>query len=507
MTDAKRLSCSLAVSAALSCVLLFAGSVAALAQARDVPAGNGDTMPGGNGKKPPGRGGGIGVKGLPDAVTVIEILKHLPKNPGGGGGRSSSGDDPPAKGQPSSKSHPRSKSALNTPRPPAKPPANSPPSPKSSPPQNAPTIVGTAGPDALDREVLVSLRKGATAAAVAALSQALDIEGQTVYTSTLLGARLVRFRIPGNRTVDAVLNQLAQDARVEIVEPHYVYAASGAAAALPMPQYAPQKLNLEAAHKIASGKKIKIAVIDTAVDVAHPAFSGARIETFDALGGDDTSAAELHGTAIASIAGARDGLEGVAPQAALLSVRAFTSEKGAAPKSYTLALLKGLDFAAVNGARVVNMSFAGPEDPILAKAIEAADAKGMVLVAAAGNGGPEAKAAYPAAYANVIAVTATGNDDKLYSSANRGSYIAIAAPGVDIIAAAPGGAYDISSGTSLAAAHVSGIAALMLEKNPKATPKDVREALMQSAHKLPGSRIEETGAGIADAAAALKTGK
>jgi subtilisin family serine protease len=127
----------------------------------------------------------------------------------------------------------------------------------------------------------------------------------------------------------------------------------------------------------------------------------------------------------------------------------------------------------------------------------------VVLVAAAGNGGADAKPAYPAALPEVIAVTATDDGDQLYKDANRGSYIAVAAPGVDIIAAAPKGAYDISSGTSLAAAHVSGIAALMLERNPKLTSKDVREALAESAHKISGKSKDEVGAGVADAAGAL----
>ena len=107
----------------------------------------------------------------------------------------------------------------------------------------------------------------------------------------------------------------------------------------------------------------------------------------------------------------------------------------------------------------------------------------------------------------VVAVTATDDRDGIYKDANRGSYIAVAAPGVDIIAAAPGGAYDVSSGTSLAAAHVSGIAALMLERNPRLSVADVRAALTKSAHKLDGSRPEDVGAGVADAAAALNAVK
>lgn len=483
-----------------------------------------DATPGGAAKDPPrtdGNGptrppGGGSAGGLPPAVVVLDILRRLPKWPPARGG-----EETDEGGGPEPMPEPDPQSSSDTPPPrssagaPPKPPrvvaiaANVPFKPKPSPrPQGAPAVtLGATGPEALDREVLVTLGPGADNDTVFALSQDFGLDGQTLYTSALLGTRVVRFRIPDTRSVADVVLQLSADARVAIAAPHYVYTASGGAAKpLPLPQYAPAKLKLSEAHKIASGKRVRVAVIDTGVDAAHPAFKGAQIESFDALGGAK-SQPETHGTAIAGIVGARDGLEGVAPQASLLSARAFTAEKGASARSFTFAILKSLDWAVLSGARVVNMSFAGPADPILAKAISAADAQGVVLIGAAGNGGPSAPPAYPAAYPEVVAVTATDDRDGLYKDANRGSYIAIAAPGVDIVAAAPGGAYDISSGTSLAAAHVSGIAALMLERNPKLTSKDVREALRESAHKVSGSKPEETGAGLADAAGALEAVK
>ncbi len=437
------------------------------------------------------------VGGLPDAVTVLDILRRLPPWPPQ---RTSDEDTdaPPLRGTPQQSAPVKSQRVVNVPPNVPFKPARPAPRPRGTPP----AILGAASPETLPREVLVTLQTGSSDADVFALAQDFGLDGQTLYQSPLLGTRIVRFRIPDTRTVAQVVQQLGGDARVAIAAPHYVYTATqGAAKPLPIPQYAPAKLKLDEAHKLARGKRVKIAVIDTAMDTAHPVFFGARIETFDALGGGGK--AEAHGTAIAGIAAARSELSGVAPAADVVSVRAFTSEAGASAKSFTFAILKGLDWAVMSGARVINMSFAGPEDPILAKAIAAAEERGLILVAAAGNGGPKAKPAYPAAYSQVLAVTATDDRDGLYKDANRGRYIAIAAPGVDIIAAAPGGAYDVSSGTSLAAAHVSGIAALMLERNPALTSADVRAALTASAQKLKGKAGQDAGAGVADAAAAL----
>ena len=94
----------------------------------------------------------------------------------------------------------------------------------------------------------------------------------------------------------------------------------------------------------------------------------------------------------------------------------------------------------------------------------------MVLIAAVGNAGPRSPPLYPAAYAQVIGVTATDADDKLLSAANRGAQVAVAAPGVDIVEPAPDGNYQVTSGTSVAAAHASGVAALLLARDPKLSP-------------------------------------
>jgi subtilisin family serine protease len=186
-----------------------------------------------------------------------------------------------------------------------------------------------------------------------------------------------------------------------------------------------------------------------------------------------------------------------------LAIRAF----GAAPngaESTSFVVLKGLDYAAAHGAQIVNMSFAGPKDALIERGIAAAAAKGIVMVAASGNAGPKSPPLYPAANAKVIAVSATDAQDRLFAASNRGSHNALSAPGVDIFLPAPDGKYQMTSGTSFSAAYISGVAALMLERNPALKPDEVRAILMKTARDLgaPG-RDDLFGAGEADAYAAV----
>ena len=106
---------------------------------------------------------------------------------------------------------------------------------------------------------------------------------------------------------------------------------------------------------------------------------------------------------------------------------------------------------------------------------------------------------------NVIAVTATDVNDKIFSGANRGRYIAVAAPGVDILVPAPDGTYQLTTGTSVASAEVSGIAALLLERNPDLTPEDVRKILTASARRLAAKdRDDDFGCGLVDPSKAIQ---
>jgi subtilisin family serine protease len=248
--------------------------------------------------------------------------------------------------------------------------------------------------------------------------------------------------------------------------------------------------------------RVTVAVIDSGIDAGHPELAGAIAETFDAL--DSKEGPHVHGTGIAGAIVAHARLMGSAPAAKILAIRAFGVTQGAA-ESTSFTILKGLDYAAAHGAEVINMSFAGPKDALVERGIAAVAAKGIVMVAASGNAGPKSPPLYPAADANVIAVSATDADDHLFAASNRGGHIAVAAPGVDIFLPAPGGKYQMTSGTSFAAAYVSGLAALVLERNPALKSADVRAILTKSARDLgaPG-RDDLFGAGEADAYAAVQ---
>jgi subtilisin family serine protease len=203
-----------------------------------------------------------------------------------------------------------------------------------------------------------------------------------------------------------------------------------------------------------------------------------------------------------AIAGRRTVL-GTAPQVGLLTVNAFSTSTREA-EGTTFSILKGLDWAATQGARVVNMSFAGPADPRLQDALAKANKKGIVLIAAAGNAGPNSPPLFPAADPNVIAVTATDIDDGLFRGANRGRHIAVAAPGVEVLVPAPDGAYQFTTGTSVAAAEVSGIAALLIERNPALKPADIRRILTSTAKDLgPKGPDSSFGAGLVNALRAV----
>ena len=307
----------------------------------------------------------------------------------------------------------------------------------------------------------------------------------------------------------SVVGALQNQGTVAGAQPNYIFAldeqVSRTAVGTPgdPAQYVLSKLQVEQAQLIATGKNVPVAVIDSEIDASHPDIAGSIVKSFDALSGEATP--QLHGTEMAGAIASHGKLLGIAPGARLLAARAFDDHSSGT----SFAIYKSLQWAADNDARVVNMSFAGPADPALQRMLSAASAKDMVLIAAAGNGGPNSAPLYPAADPSVIAVTATDVDDHLFKMANRGNYIAVAAPGVEILALAPGDAYQITTGTSVAAAHVSGIAALLLQHDPSLKPAGIRSILTTTAKPLGSGQNSDFGAGLVNAyrAVTLPQGK
>src|SRR5882672_10366376 len=319
----------------------------------------------------------------------------------------------------------------------------------------------------------------------------------------LIGATIGLFRIVDRRTVETVGRELTADG-VRSVQANFRYALQDQKTAMTEgdpAQYALLKLRLPQAHTLAHGANVTIAIIDSGIDIRHPELANAIAGSFDALGSKEGP--HVHGTGIAGAIVSHARLMGSAPAARILAIRAFGVAPGGA-ESTSFVILKGLDYAAAHGAQIVNMSFAGPKDALIERGIAATAAKGIVMVAAAGNAGPKSPPLYPAANANVIAVSATDAQDKLFAASNRGGHIAVAAPGVDIFLPAPNEKYQMTSGTSFSAAYVSGLAALMLERNPALKSDEVRAILMKTARDLgsPG-RDDLFGAGEADAFAAV----
>lgn len=356
-------------------------------------------------------------------------------------------------------------------------------------------------------EVLTAFSPNTPQQAIDEIARRYNLTRLESQSFPLLGTTIYRWRIGGRRLVSNVVGALEDERTVASAQPNYIFTLQEDAAKIvsdahgDAAQYVLGKLQVEQAHRVAVGKSILIVAIDSEIDAKHPDLDGSVVKSFDAVGGEEKP--QQHGTAIAGAIAAHKKLLGIAPGARLLAARAFDDTPGSA-KGTSFAIYKSIEWAAENGARVVNMSFSGPYDPALHRMLAAAYDKNLVLIAAAGNAGPNSPPLYPAADPSVIAVTATDSNDGLFKMANHGQYIAVAAPGVEILALAPGDALQITTGTSVAAAHVSGVAALLLEHNPSLKPKDVRAILMTTAKPL-GSASEHAdfGAGLVNAERAV----
>ena len=227
-----------------------------------------------------------------------------------------------------------------------------------------------------------------------------------------------------------------------------------------------------------SDLSLRIGIVDSSVDKGHSALSTASITTRRFV--DNDTPPNFHGTAIASIIASNDpSALGLAPRAELFAAEVFDQTEEQGEFASTVSLIKALNWLVTQEVSVINISLAGPPNRLLETALTRVRERGVLAIAAAGNGGPMAQPMYPAAYPEVVAVTATDNRGRAFRLANRGEYVDIAAPGVNIRHAQAGGGYAASSGTSYAVPFVAVAAARLLQLNSE--PAAMLDALYASA--------------------------
>lgn len=257
-------------------------------------------------------------------------------------------------------------------------------------------------------------------------------------------------------------------------------------------------------HRTTKGKGISICMVDTPVDIYHPTFSNSLIETEDLIDFNPRDLSIMaHGTSVAGVLVSQNDLIGVAPKAKLFAISAFTTTKS---RPYILQgssaiIAKAINSCIQHNVDVINLSFTGGRDSLVESLIKMAIKKGIVVVAAGGNGGHWGSTIYPALIPGVLAATAVDNKKNLFSMADKGRFIDYAAPGVNILTTAPNGKYTIATGTSLSSAHLSGIVALLLSQK---RGKPIASTLTQTAVDLgkPG-RDQEYGDGLVSASRAI----
>ncbi|MFD9247068.1 type VII secretion-associated serine protease mycosin [Streptomyces sp. NPDC059556] len=292
-------------------------------------------------------------------------------------------------------------------------------------------------------------------------------------------------------------------------------------------QWGLQALHTAEAWQTTKGEGITVAVLDTGVDDQHPDLEGSVLAGRDLVGfgasrGDRAWA--RHGTAMAGIIAGHghgpdggDGVLGIAPDARILPVRVILEgtdkSRDKARKTRGTALAEGIRWAADHGADVINMSLGDDSksahpDAGEDAAVQYALAKGVSVVASAGNGGEKGDhISYPAAYPGVIAVTAVDRYGTHASFSTRRWYATVSAPGVDIAIADPDRRYYEGWGTSAAAAFASGAVALVRSAHPDLTPAQVKRLLTDTARNRPqGGRSDAKGYGTVDPAAAIEAG-
>jgi hypothetical protein len=304
-----------------------------------------------------------------------------------------------------------------------------------------------------------------------------------------LGIHCTVFDVGPGASVDAVLARLGADDRVESVQrmQEFELQASGTSGAWDDPYLSLQRslrdLEITRAHRWSTGRGVRIAVIDTGIDAQHPDLRGqvAEVRNFVA---DDAGSPDRHGTAvagvIASVAGNHRGIVGVAPGARLLALQACTQrDPDGRGRCTSFSLARALDHAIWAGSDVVNLSLGGPRDLLLERLLGEALGRNIVVVAARGD--DHLKARFPATLRGVIAVGGPG------APVESGR---LAAPDIEVLTLVPPDGYDFLSGSSMAAAHVSGVVALLLERDPELQASRIESLLARTSRPVGDGRAD-----------------
>ena len=306
--------------------------------------------------------------------------------------------------------------------------------------------------------------------------------------------------VPEGHSAEAAAKDLSHDPGIEWAEPMNTYMAEGKVTQpTGDPLYAVQpdarEWRLDDLHRIATGRNVRVAIIDSAIDRQHPDLKGQVIASENFVVFSAMPAAESHGTGvagiIAAIANNGQGIVGVAPQARLLGLRACVQGETVTTCD-SLSLAKAIYYAVEHDAQVINMSLSGPDDPLLGRLLDLAQSHGITIVAAFDPDLPSG--GFPASHAGVVAVVAEG------SPVIGGTF---SAPGRDIPTTKASGGWDFVSGSSFAAAHVSGLFALMRQKNGRPQAASALATIAGSAAIDPQASLMHGTGGSALAAAPL----
>ncbi len=305
-----------------------------------------------------------------------------------------------------------------------------------------------------------------------------------------LAVYCIVYRVADRNDRDATVRQLAADARVESVQTLNAFETETAVELAYDDPYANlqhgiETMSIAAAHRHSVGAGVDIAIVDSGVDANHEDLHG-RVQRVRSYGFDGKAEEMGHGTAVASVIGARannaKGIVGVAPRATLqVHAACWASGKEGKGVCDSFSLAQALDTLIATPPDIVNLSLSGPHDALLSRLLSKLAASGAIVVAAhvsASKNGHRFPASLPGVIGVVTAAASWPSPGSPSSLATTNG--TVAAPGSEILVAIPNDQYDFRSGSSIAAAHVSGVIALLLAQSPSLSSAEIRDALRRS---------------------------